>query len=307
MDVVVVGSCNIDLISYVPRLPKAGETLHGHKFAIGFGGKGANQCVVASRLGTTTAMVAKLGDDTFGHDYIQNFKDNSVNIDHVSVTKEASSGVAPIAVNDDGQNAIVIVSGANLKLSEEDLNKAENIIKSSKVMVCQLEVRPEITLAALRMAKKHGVTSILNPAPSQPSLDPEMFQTCDIFCPNETETEILTGLPVSSVDDAKTATKALLDRGCKMVIITLGSQGCVLASKDKPEAVHILARSVTPVDTTGAGDAFVGALASYLAKYPDLGMEETIRRSCEIATISVQAPGTQTSYPWKKDLPSELF
>ena len=308
MDVVVVGSCMTDLVSYASRLPKVGETLHGDRFSIGFGGKGANQCVVAARLGAKTAMVARVGDDSFGHNYITNFKDNNVNIDHVGVTPGTSTGVAQITVDKEGNNAIVITSGANLLLSESDLSKAESIIKSAKVLVCQLEIQPQSTLAAMKLANTYGVTTIFNPAPATQNLDAELYTACDIFCPNETETELLIGKPVLSVKDAEDATLTLLAKGCKSVVITLGENGCVYASKDQP-CIHIPTPKVKPVDSTGAGDAFVGALAFYLSSdsLKHLDYKEKLRRSCEIASISVQAPGTQTSYPWGKDLPQELF
>lgn len=307
MDVVVVGSCMTDLISYVPRLPKPGETLHGHRFAIGFGGKGANQCVVSARLGCKAAMVAKVGDDTFGHNYIQNFRSNNVDINHVTVTQEASTGVAPIAVSDDGQNAIVIVSGANMKLTEFDVQQAEALISSAKVVICQLEVKPEVSLAAMKLAKLHNVITIFNPAPALSHLDPAFYSSSDFFCANETEAEILTGVRVTCPDDAQEVVSILLGRGCSVVIITLGAQGSVFATRENPLTCHIPASQVTAVDSTGAGDAFVGALAFYLSTMPQLPLKEVIRRSGAIATESVQLPGTQTSYPWQKDMPSELF
>ncbi|XP_060078935.1 ribokinase-like [Ylistrum balloti] len=307
MDVTVIGSCMTDLVSYVPRLPKPGETLHGTKFAIGFGGKGANQCIVAARLGARTAMVAKVGDDTFGKDYIQNFKDNEVMIEHVGVTSKAGTGVAPICVNQDGQNSIVIVAGANLLLTEDDVRAAEAVVKETKIVICQLEIPAQSTLAALKLAKKHKVMSIFNPAPAQSGLSDEFFTECDIFCANETEVEILTGLPVKTEEDACKATLALLDKGCGIVILTLGVMGSVFASKDEPKPTHVAAQSVTAVDTTGAGDAFVGALAYYLTNNPSLTIKEVIKRSTVVAGVSVQSPGTQTSFPWKKDLPPDLF
>ncbi|XP_033733694.1 ribokinase-like [Pecten maximus] len=307
MDVTVIGSCNTDLISYVPRLPQPGETLHGTKFAIGFGGKGANQCIVAARLGAKTAMIAKVGDDTFGKDYIQNFKDNEVMIEYVGVTSEAGTGVAPICVNQEGQNSIVIVAGANLLLTGDDIRAAEDVVKESKIIICQLEIPAQSTLTALKLAKKHNVMSIFNPAPAQSGLANELFTECDIICANETEAEILTGLPVKTKEEAFKATLALLDKGCRVVILTLGLMGSVFASKENLTPKHVPAQSVAAVDTTGAGDAFVGALAYYLSNEPSLTLEKIIQRSTVVASISVQSPGTQTSFPWKKDLPTELF
>ncbi|OWF53132.1 ribokinase-like [Mizuhopecten yessoensis] len=307
MDVTVIGSCMTDLVSYVPRLPKPGETLHGTKFAIGFGGKGANQCIVAARLGAKTAMVAKVGDDTFGKDYIQNFKDNQVMIEHVEVTSAAGTGVAPICVNQEGQNSIVIVAGANLLLTEDNVRAAEAVVKETKIVVCQLEIPAQSTLAALKLAKKHNVRSIFNPAPAQSGLSDEFFSECHIFCANETEAEILTGLPVKDIEGACKATLALLDKGCSVVILTLGVMGSVFATQENRKPIHVAAQSVTAVDTTGAGDAFVGALAYYLSNSPSLTLQEIIQRSTEVAGVSVQSPGTQTSFPWKKDLPPKLF
>ncbi|KAI0219595.1 Ribokinase [Lamellibrachia satsuma] len=153
MDVVVVGSCMMDFISYTPRLPATGETVQGHKFTVGFGGKGANQCIVAARLGAKTAMIAQVGNDKFGPGYIQNFKDNGVNTEHVGIKDEASTGVATITVDNSGKNTIVIVSGANLLLNEASISRAESVIKAAKVMICQLEISPKVTLEALKLAK----------------------------------------------------------------------------------------------------------------------------------------------------------
>ncbi|XP_071963612.1 ribokinase-like isoform X2 [Antedon mediterranea] len=306
-EVVVVGSCNTDLISYVSRLPKMGETIHGNKFSVGFGGKGANQCVMSSRLGAKSAMIAMVGDDSFGNDTIKNFEMNNVDVDFVFKTSEAATGAAPIAVDDRGQNSIIIVSGANNLLSESHVKEAFNYITSCKVMLCQLEILPETTLAALKLARSRGVFTVLNPAPAVKDLDEEFLKNCDIFCPNETEAELITGLPVRSIEEVKIASLALLDKGCKRVIITLGDQGSILASSDTRTPVHIPVTKVKTMDSTGAGDCFIGSLAYYLALYPDLQLEEVIQRACVIASVSVCATGTQTSFPWKHELSDELF
>ncbi len=297
----------MDLISYVPRLPTLGETLHGTRFSMGYGGKGANQCIVSARLGAKTAMVGKLGTDIFGQNYMKNFEENMVDTQHVTVTKEAATGVAPIAVDEKGQNSIVIVSGANMLLSKEDIMNAENLIKSAKVLLCQLEVLPSTTLLVMQIAKKHGITTIFNPAPAIADLSEDFYKACDIICPNESEAEILTGIPVKLVSDAEAAIAVLLDRGCSTAIITLGTEGAVFASHQDRKMIHVPAEKVEAVDTTGAGDAFIGGLAYYFAKHPELTLQEKVRRAGRIATTSVMAPGTQTSYPQSKDLPEELF
>ncbi|XP_062502157.1 ribokinase-like isoform X1 [Corticium candelabrum] len=305
-DVVVVGSCMTDLVSYVPRLPKPGETIHGTRFSIGFGGKGANQCVMAARMGAKTAMVAKVGNDSFGHRTVENLKDNGVDASCVGVVDGLSSGVAPIAVDEKGENAIIIVSGANSDLSPSDVRTATSIIKSAAVVVCQLEVPSETSLAALEMGRQSGAITILNPAPAQPELD-HLLSCCEIVCPNETEAEILTGYAVKTIADASHAVRLLLSRGCEKVVLTMGSQGAVYGSKECSEPCHVSAESVTPVDTTGAGDAFVGSLAYYLAKLPNLSFHEIVCRSCKVAALSVQKPGTQTSFPFRKDMVDSLF
>ncbi|XP_069017040.1 ribokinase [Embiotoca jacksoni] len=306
-DVVVVGSCMTDLVCQAPRLPKAGETIHGHKFFIGFGGKGANQCIQAARLGVKTAMVCKVGKDFFGDNYIQNFKDNGVHTDFVGQTSEAATGAASITVNNEGENAIVIVAGANMLLDREALQKALPAISHAKVVVCQLEVSPQMSLQALRMARDNKVKTIFNPAPAIPDLDPGFYTVSDVFCCNESEAELLTGSSVANVEEAHRACQELLKRGCGSVIITLGPQGNVVLKAQESTSKHVPATAVAAVDTTGAGDSFIGALAFYMANYPTMPLEEMARRANRVACVSVQAVGTQSSFSFRRDLPAELF
>lgn len=306
-DVVVVGSCMTDLVSQTPRLPKVGETIHGHKFFIGFGGKGANQCVQAARMGAKAAMVCKVGKDVFGDNYIQNFKNNGISTDYVEQTSDAATGAASIIVNDAGENAIVIVAGANMLLGDEELHKAHEALSHAKVMICQLEISQDTSLKALRAARKHQVRTIFNPAPALPDLSPEFYQLSDIFCCNESEAEILMGRTVNTSEDAGKVSQEFLRRGCGSVIVTLGSQGCVVLSSQDSQPKHIATTPVTALDTTGAGDSFIGALAFYIAHYPSLTLAEAARRANVVATMSVQKEGTQTSFPWQKDLPVELL
>ncbi|KAG1935881.1 ribokinase [Pimephales promelas] len=307
VSVVVVGSCMTDLVSQAPRLPKAGETIHGHKFFIGFGGKGANQCVQAARMGAKTAMVCKVGRDVFGNDYIQNFKNNGISTAYVEQTENAATGAASIIVNDTGENAIVIVAGANMLLGQEELQRARSAIVNAKVLVCQLEIDPDASLQALRMAKENHVKTIFNPAPAIADLHTDFYKASDVFCCNESEAELLTGLSVSSVEDASRVGLELLRRGCGSVIVTLGPQGCVVCQSTNTAPKHIPTSAATAIDTTGAGDSFIGALAFYTAQYPTMPLEEMARRANLVAAVSVQTVGTQTSFPFQKDLPTELF
>jgi ribokinase len=299
----VVGAANLDLISYVPRLPRIGETLHGTRFHMGYGGKGANQAVMAAKLGGDVAMVTKLGQDIFGENTLKNFESWGVDTRHVLFTDQAFSGVAPIAVDPDGNNAIIIVTGANDLLTPEEIEAARPVIAAAQIVVCQLEIPVEITLAALRIAREEGVTTIFNPAPARPELPDELFQLSDIFCPNESETELLTGLTVGMLEEAETAAGGLLERGAGMVILTLGERGSLLVNSDG--SAHVPAQPVKALDTTGAGDAFVGSLAYFLASGKPL--TEAMRRANHIAAISVQSSGTQTSFPVAADLSPDLL
>uniref|UniRef100_A0A8D2BQL2 Ribokinase n=1 Tax=Sus scrofa TaxID=9823 RepID=A0A8D2BQL2_PIG len=248
--VVVVGSCMTDLVSLTSRLPKTGETIHGQKFFIGFGGKGANQCVQAARLGAKTSMVCKVGKDSFGNDYIENLKQNDISTEFTYQTEDAATGTASIIVNNEGQNIIVIVAGANLLLNTEDLREAASTISRAKVMICQLEVTPATSLEALTIAHSNGVKTLFNPAPAIADLDPRFYTLSDVFCCNESEAEILTGLEVRSPKDAGQAAQVLLERGCCVVIITLGAEGCVMLSRTEPVPKHIPTEKVKAVDTT---------------------------------------------------------
>ncbi|KAK0146045.1 Ribokinase [Merluccius polli] len=233
-----------------PRLPKAGETIHGHKFFTGFGGKGANQCIQAAKLGAKTAMVAKVGKDFFGDSYIQNFKDNGVHTECVFQASDAATGAASIIVNDAGENAIVIVAGANMLLGTAELKVALPALRRTEVLLCQLEISPECTLQALRMARQHHVKTIFNPAPAVPDLDPDFYTLSDVFCCNESEAELLTGSPVATVEDAHRSSQELLRRGCGTVILTMGARGCVVLEAQGAALCHVQAPAVKAVDTT---------------------------------------------------------
>jgi ribokinase len=295
----VVGAANLDLISYVPRLPRMGETLHGTRFHMGYGGKGANQAVMAAKLGGEVAMVTKLGQDVFGENTLKNFQEWGVDTQHVLFTDQAFSGVAPIAVDSEGHNSIIIVTGANDLLTEAEIEAARPAIAAAQVVVCQLEIPLEITLAALRLARQEGVMTIFNPAPAQASLPDELYRLSDIFCPNETETELLVGQPVETVAEAESAARVLLERGAGQVILTLGERGSLLVTAG--DTSHVPVPSVKAMDSTGAGDAFVGSLAYFLASGKDV--TEAMRRANHIAAISVQS----SSFPVAADLPVELL
>jgi ribokinase len=300
--VCVVGAANIDLISYVPRLPELGETLHGTTFRMGYGGKGANQAVMAAKLGASVSMVTKLGRDTFGEGTLENFRAMGVDTRFVSFTDEASSGVAPIFVDPAGSNAIVIVTGANDLLTADEIEQARPAMRQAGVVVCQLEIPLATTLLALRAARAEGTPTIVNPAPAREDLPDELLELSDVFCPNQGEAAMVSGQPVDTVDDAEEAARRLLDRGARAVVITLGEDGCLVA--DHGGAEHVEGMAVDAVDSTGAGDAFVGALACFLARGDTL--RDGASWANRVAALSVMGRGTQTSFPDRDHLPEDV-
>lgn len=305
-NIVVVGSCMIDFTCYSSRLPKPGETIRGNKFQIKYGGKGANQCMAAAKLGASTALVASLGSDSFAQDYLEILKKENVNVSHIQIQKDKQSGIAHITVADNGENCIVIVPGANDCLSPKHVITASELIKNATVLLCQFETPLDVTLHALRIHKGHGL-SIVNAAPAIENFDPEIFELCDIFCVNETEAEVITKIQLLELSNAQEVIDVLLSKGCNLVILTLGPLGAVYASKSDRKIKQISATEVQPVDTTGAGDAFLGSLAYFKAYHPHLSTYECIERACEIATRSVLKTGTIESFPTKEDLPPKLF
>jgi len=292
----VVGSSMIDLISKVPRLPKLGETLVGRSFHLGYGGKGANQAVMAAKLGAQVTMVNKVGRDVFGEGTIRNYREQGIDTTHVTFDESGFSGVAPIFVDDNAQNFIVIVPGANLGLLPADVQRAEKVILDADILICQLEIPIETSLEAFRIAKSGNVRTILNPAPAAPIPD-ELLQLSDICAPNETETELLTDQPVGTLAEAEVAARKLLSRGTRIVILTLGERGALLVDKDMVE--NISAVKVDAVDPTGAGDAFIGSLAVYLGE--GLSIRDAIRRANAVAALSVTRIGTQVSFPQRAE------
>jgi ribokinase len=290
--IVVVGSSNMDLVVKSHRIPSKGETILGGDFIMTPGGKGANQAVAAAKLGAEVYFVAKLGDDIFGRQSLSNFQKVSVHTEYIEQTKEAPSGVALITVDDTGDNVIVVAPGANLKLSPEDVKKAQSAITSSGAVATQLEVPLETVEFTARLANDAGVPFILDPAPAQ-KLSDEFLGMVDVLTPNETEAEILTGIKVTDENSAMIAAKDLLGRGVKAVILTMGSKGFVLATKDGAQFVPSV--KVDAVDATAAGDAFTGSLAVGLAQGKNL--KDSALFANYVAALSVTKMGAQSSMP----------
>ncbi len=289
--IAVVGSANIDLTTFTDQFPRPGETIFGQRFDLGFGGKGANQAVAARLCGAEVFMVARVGSDLFGPATIENFRKQGIDPTHVKQVEGLSSGVAPIFVEPSGQNRILVVKGANDALKAADVDAASEVLRSSDCIVLQFEIPIETVYYTVAFARKHGIRCMVNPAPAQP-VDLAALKDLDYFVPNESEAETITGLPVKSVDDARKCAEKLLAGGIKRVIITLGANGSLLASRDSVE--HIPPFSVQSIDSTGAGDAFIGSFAVFLGE--GVPEKEAVRRANLYAGLSTMGIGTQKSF-----------
>jgi ribokinase len=289
--IAVIGSCNIDLVTYASRIPGAGETILGERFAMGFGGKGANQAVMAARLGARVAMIGALGDDLYAEMTLANFAQQGVDASHVARVA-GSSGVAPIWVEPDGTNRIIVVAGANGLVKPEAAATAIRSLSAVDVIVGQLEIPQAPTASAFAAARDRGATTVLNPAPAA-TLAPELLAVTDWLIPNEPELQAMAGASIAE-DDEALADQARSVRGG--LVVTLGARGAAVAWGGS--VTRLPASTVDVVDTTGAGDAFVGTFAVGLA----LGLDplDAARLGIACATDSVRRPGTQASFPHRR-------
>ena len=298
--IAVVGSANTDLITFADTFPRPGETLFGQNFDLGFGGKGANQAVAARLCGAEVLMVAKVGKDLFGEATVRNFNSFGVDTTHVQIVDGVPTGVAPIFVEPGGQNRIIVVKGANDRLTPADVDAAAPELSRVHTIILQFEIPLATIYHTVRFARAHDIRCIVNPAPAVPASLADLTGA-DYFIPNETEAEIITGLPVQTIDHAAACAAALLAKGFRRVLITLGARGSLLA--DSNGHVHIEPFPVTAVDTTGAGDAFIGSLAVFLAE--GLAEKDAIARASLYAALSTTRVGTQKSFPRRAEFEEE--
>ncbi|MEM5330100.1 ribokinase [Paraburkholderia sp. JHI2823] len=292
--VAVVGSLNMDLVARAPRLPNPGETLAGSAFAQVAGGKGGNQAVAAARLGAHVAMIGRVGADSNGDVLRAGLVAEGIDCGALETSASAPTGVALIIVDDASQNAIVIVAGSNGELTPETIARHEAVLAQADVVVCQLETPTDAVAAALAAARRLGKITILNPAPATGPLPAAWLALVDYVVPNELEAAMLTGLAAGTPDEAARAALALREAGAHNVLVTLGARG-VCALLDGAAPVHLPAPRVRAVDTTAAGDTFIGALAARLAT--GAAALDAIAFALRAASISVTRAGAQPSIP----------
>ncbi len=292
--IITVGSLNMDLVVRVNRLPRPGETLHGETLQLIPGGKGANQAVAAARLGANSIMIGRVGDDLFGRQLKENLSAAGVAHDTVSVTSGCSSGVAIIHVDSQCENAITIVSGANGRLLPEDLQAMESVFAGADVLLLQLEIPLPTVQAALRLARRHGVKTVLDPAPTPAEGLPGELFAVDILTPNRAEAAALSRLPITNVAEAEKAGHELTRLGAQNAVLKLGKWGALVVPREGPVA-HVSAFPVTPVDTTAAGDAFTAALALGVAR--GLSMADAARFGCAAGALATTRISAQPSMP----------
>ena len=295
--IVVVGSINMDLVVRAPRHPQPGETILGTNFQTFPGGKGANQAVAAARLGGKVHMVGRVGDDAFGDTLLATLQSDLVDTRFILRSENTASGVALITVSDEGQNNIVVVPGANGQLTEGDIQAAESVFEEAAVVVCQLEIPLPAVAEAARLAHRYGAKFLLNPAPAQP-LDSSLLNQIDFLIPNERELALLTGMDLTTL-----AADALHDLGVKCLIVTLGSEGVLVMEQN--QSYHIHPYAVEAVDTTAAGDAFVGAFALALTEGEEIKDAAIFGNAA--GALAVTLAGAQPSLPSRPDLDKFLL
>ncbi|MBE0680387.1 MAG: ribokinase [Anaerolineales bacterium] len=291
-DVLVIGSLNADLVVRAPRFPQPGETISGDDLQIIPGGKGANQAVAAARQGASVAMTGRVGRDGFGDFLLDNLKNNRVDISNIE-RDDASSGTAIIIVDESGQNSIVLSPGANGKVGSQDVDSAPD----AKILLLQFEIPMKTVLHAAMRYKAKGTTVILNPAPARQIPD-ELLAAVDILVPNESELALLTNLQVTDIKSAEFAAHKILKQGVKTVIVTMGSNGALIVTDT--QVTHVDAFKVDVVDTTAAGDAFIGGFASAVLR--GLNLENAVRYANACGALAATKFGAQPSLPTKEEV-----
>jgi ribokinase len=294
--IVIVGSVNMDMVVSSPKVPVLGETILGSDFMMVPGGKGANQSVAAARLGADVTFIGCVGNDLFGQDLREHLSANHVNVEHVAEAEGIPTGVAVITVKD-GDNFIIVAPGANSELSPIRMEELEETIADASILIIQLEIPFDTVRKAVEIANKHRVKVLLNPAPAR-ELDDPFLSAIDILTPNEHECELITGISVKGVEDAKKVVAHLNQKGVKQVVVTLGSKGAVYNSGG--EILHQPAPSVSAIDTTAAGDSFTAAVA--YALMDGKSIDAAVEFGCAVGALTVTKKGAQSSLPHRQEV-----
>ena len=296
--IAILGIFVADLAFRAKRMPVIGETLIGEGFALGPGGKGSNQSVAAARAGGDVSFITRIGRDTFGEIALKTWQADGIDTSQAAFSDAAPTGAAFIFVSSEtGDNAIIVETGASGTITPEYVSNSEAAIKRAKVFITQLETSAAAGRRGLELARKHGVTTVFNPAPAA-KIDPSIYALCDYVTPNENEVEAITGIRVHSIDDARRAGDAVLKLGTRSALITLGAQGVLLHSKE--QSVHVPTYKVKVVETTGAGDAFNGSFAVAIGE--GRSPVEAARFGCAAAALSVTKAGTAPSMPMRGEI-----
>lgn len=302
----VLGSINMDIVLKVDRMVKVGETILSKGFNKSFGGKGANQAVALSRLGVKVYMIGNVGKDDNGDTLLSGLRRDNIDVEFVNRDSRNETGMAIITVDDLANNSIVVVAGANMKIECSDIKRAESIIKMSKLIIAQFETPINTTIAAFKIARENSILTILNPAPAR-EIPTELLSLTDIIVPNEAEAYELTKVKIESEDSIKHAARKFIERGVKYVIITLGERGAVLVSNEGYELLEAV--KVNAIDTTAAGDSFIGALACMLSRHEKIEFElikQAIIFANKVSSMVVQREGAQASIPTLEEV-SKVF
>ena len=296
----VIGSIGYDLVTYLYNFPKGGETVVGKKFIQNPGGKGENQAIAAARAGGHVTFVGAIGDDNYGELLKKNLSDNNVK-SHLKLVPNMSTQIATILIEENGENHIIIVPGANNFVDKKQVDENIQLIKDSDIIIFQLEIPMETVEYAVDKAYELKKTIILNPAPGA-TLSPNIIKKCTFLTPNENEAGLITNMPYDTIDNIKAAAKKLIDQGAQNVIITLGEKGAYL--KNKKDDIIIPTCKVNAIDTTGAGDCFTGVFATYLAE--GKSVMEAIKYANTASSISVTRPGAVPSLPKKSEIEEKM-
>lgn len=301
--VCILGSINMDMVVSINKMPLIGETIFSNDFKLAHGGKGANQAVASKRLGADVYMISKVGQDVYGNQIVNSLQEENINVTNIFRDDSKPTGTAIITVDNDGNNSIIVAPGANMNLNLEEIDKCKDVIVNSDIIVAQFETPIEVTIEAFKFAKENEVITILNPAPAKKIPD-ELLKYTDIIVPNETEATALTGVNVQDLESAKQAANVFLDNKVEYVIITLGDKGAALISKR--DGILIPAYKVNVVDSTAAGDSFIGAISTKLRKdnFDIKSLEEAVRFANKVSAITVQREGAQPSIPFLKEISS---